>query len=487
MSPTPAPSPTSASPRQIIRTPAVKDPSGVEVDKSPRERACDQVGKQEVAAAPGIEGTTITHEKDEKQRIDSHDLNPSHEDPKEKEDASESSLITSIRDHFISDSDSSSRTEKLRVIFPEISSDDRFIEGWETSLSIPWSEITRISKSNTALVIPNAIIITTPSTAYTFASFLSRDSAHTLFVSLWQRANEEIRTNNVRNGEGEGDFGFTGEDGEKRVYGFHEGSKISKMLKKDNTGSLDETGDSLREKDEASCPGRHSPTSYPGPTYTNPILSAIFPTSPALLHSLMFTNHSFLTSFLADDQGAKELKLGEWKDGKRLNEYIEKLNSSNPLAPKETRVEQSDCVEKEDGESWCEVRTEIRTPDVPSGNNFTITNRSIITWSESGGAHLSVTSECKWTKVNLLLKSLIESGSLEGVKRYHAALEIAMRKHIEENREEYSIEGIVEGEKLAKEEEGGPEAVAVEEGEAGLFEKGLGAGTAAMSGLLSMG
>lgn len=59
---------------------------------------------------------------------------------------------------------------------------------WETLVSIRWKDVTSISKEKTALVIPNAILITTAANKFFFASFGSRDKTHAVLLKIWQNA-----------------------------------------------------------------------------------------------------------------------------------------------------------------------------------------------------------------------------------------------------------------------------------------------------------
>lgn len=58
--------------------------------------------------------------------------------------------------------------------------------GLEKKIRIPWSHITSINKVNTALVIPNAISVTTQRKEYIFRSFWDRDEAHVYLVNMSQ-------------------------------------------------------------------------------------------------------------------------------------------------------------------------------------------------------------------------------------------------------------------------------------------------------------
>lgn len=57
---------------------------------------------------------------------------------------------------------------------------------WETKLAIKFKDITRIMKQKTALVVPNAITVTTPEKEYFFTSFLHRNNAYTVLQSVWK-------------------------------------------------------------------------------------------------------------------------------------------------------------------------------------------------------------------------------------------------------------------------------------------------------------
>lgn len=53
---------------------------------------------------------------------------------------------------------------------------------------IPFLEITALEKKMTALIIPNAIQVTTRNKLYTFASFMGRDTAYDVMHNIWRLA-----------------------------------------------------------------------------------------------------------------------------------------------------------------------------------------------------------------------------------------------------------------------------------------------------------
>jgi len=62
------------------------------------------------------------------------------------------------------------------------------IFGWETLVTIQWSEITAVTKEKTVKLIPNAIRISTNTEKYFFTTFVTRDNAYTGLFRIWQNA-----------------------------------------------------------------------------------------------------------------------------------------------------------------------------------------------------------------------------------------------------------------------------------------------------------
>lgn len=60
------------------------------------------------------------------------------------------------------------------------------ILGWETCLMIKWKDVTSITKEKTALVIPNAISISTITENHFFSSFTTRDKTFLILFRVWQ-------------------------------------------------------------------------------------------------------------------------------------------------------------------------------------------------------------------------------------------------------------------------------------------------------------
>lgn len=60
--------------------------------------------------------------------------------------------------------------------------------GYVTKLLIPIKSVTKISKEKTVKIIPNAIAVGTIDERHVFSSFLSREAAYQLMISVWQEA-----------------------------------------------------------------------------------------------------------------------------------------------------------------------------------------------------------------------------------------------------------------------------------------------------------
>ena len=61
----------------------------------------------------------------------------------------------------------------------------------ENKLTIPFAQVTAVTKERTALVIPNAITISTNTAKYGFSSFVSRDIVHAILMLIWQNSSLE--------------------------------------------------------------------------------------------------------------------------------------------------------------------------------------------------------------------------------------------------------------------------------------------------------
>lgn len=62
------------------------------------------------------------------------------------------------------------------------------IFGWETFLTLKWRDVTALTKEKTAIVIPNAILVSTATEKYFITSFAARDKTYLQLFRIWQNA-----------------------------------------------------------------------------------------------------------------------------------------------------------------------------------------------------------------------------------------------------------------------------------------------------------
>jgi hypothetical protein len=121
----------------------------------------------------------------------------------------------------------------------------------------------------TAYVIPNAILVTTYSSEYTFASFLTRDTVYDVMQSLWHPVKPPADQIADQNNHGDGDAA--------------------------NEDATDEgDGTPGHQPTECACgkEGQHYPT---------PVIDTVIPGTPEKIYELMFKSQ-FMSDFLSVDQ-----------------------------------------------------------------------------------------------------------------------------------------------------------------------------------------
>lgn len=80
--------------------------------------------------------------------------------------------------------------------------------------------------------------------------------------------------------------------------------------------------------------------------------------------------------------------------------YIKPLTGS--FGPKQTKCLISDETAHVDFDDYVCVITTTRTPDVPSGNAFSVKTRTALTWAKGNTCRVVVTTGVEWTKGSFL-------------------------------------------------------------------------------------
>eukprot|EP00123_Amoebidium_parasiticum_P010512 comp20154_c0_seq2/m.24929 comp20154_c0_seq2/g.24929 ORF comp20154_c0_seq2/g.24929 comp20154_c0_seq2/m.24929 type:complete len:444 (-) comp20154_c0_seq2:140-1471(-) len=339
------------------------------------------------------------------------------------------------------------------------------IVGWETVLTIKFSDITSIEKVRTAIVFPNAIQVATAHQKFTFSSFISRDQAFARLTDLWnaKRAPSSSTTPVALGGEFE--------DLPTTISGSTTGSlipaatdkvtvtKLSPSVSKhtsvmsaspavlqpsepkglSDTNVLDpaaspqvkgRTSVVKADIDSAAAKDTTSAGEVTGPPVDcgcgnehlereifNEVYSCDVPTMFALLYGV---GSDFGKDFLVKQCGYKNLTDPEWGevDGKaeRLVTYTKPLKK-NAVGPSAADVHEKQTVVRDDGAKCKVVTIECRTPFLPYGDCFYSQCRVCITHEAPGKCRLRCTASVTWVKsVMGWMKSYITKNTYEGIE-----------------------------------------------------------------------
>ncbi|CAK9779701.1 unnamed protein product [Cutaneotrichosporon oleaginosum] len=334
---------------------------------------------------------------------------------------------------------SNRRNAEFHGLFPTVDEGDYLIEGrftllyvsenhicfhsnlfgWITDVVIPFAEVQTIEKKMTALVIPNAIGVTTSKEKYTFASLISRDSTFDVLMNIWRIAHPGAEMPNAV------------PNGTSRPASVTEGTSPAPAATHSSTECL------------CSKTGQH---------YTELALDTTFPSSPDKVYNLMF-NSGWYRCFLSDNQKLKDIESSDWRpdEGGKLNRstsYIKPLNGS--IGPKQTKCHIVDMQDHCDYDEYISMITTTRTPDVPSGGVFSVKTRTCLTWAGPGSTRVVVTTEVEWTGKSWV-KGIIEKSAIDGQKQYHDDLANGMRAYMKEHPTEFTVAGAEDAEEVQEE------------------------------------
>ncbi|KAI9871895.1 MAG: hypothetical protein M1830_002321, partial [Pleopsidium flavum] len=363
------------------------------------------------------------------------------------------------------------------------------ILGWVTTLVISFDEVVSVEKENTAMVFPNAIAMQTLHARHTFRSLLSRESTYDLLIGIWKISHPSLKSslNGVRLDEGgtgdktekvdgsgsddgseigsddadevydedeeEGLGSFT-EAGEGSIAGSDLGDPFAKPVSRKTSAiavvggvtpnSAQGSGDP-KPAEKAGAAGAAASTDFPGPAmhaptecsdqgthYDKVIKDETVPAPLGKVYSMIFGPASgvFMTKFLLDDQKVLELQMEDDKKGlsedvkTRTYSYIKPLNAS--IGPKQTKCIITETLDSIDLEKAVSITVATQTPDVPSGNVFSVKTKYCLMWAAGNSTRLLMTCTIEWTGKSWL-KGPIEKGANDGQVTYASDLTKALR------------------------------------------------------------
>ncbi|KAL8686738.1 MAG: hypothetical protein Q9224_005353 [Gallowayella concinna] len=354
------------------------------------------------------------------------------------------------------------------------------ILGWVTMLVISFDEIVSIEKENTAMVFPNAIAVQTLQARHTFRSLLSREATYELIIGIWKLSHPNLKSslNGARvDAGGTGDktekFEPTGSEEGSDVSEDEEEVYDEDEEEEDDSGSIINTaantaanaGDDQNEPgpvsrktsnlgtaigaaagsvptqsdgkagDKAAAlssaiqdfpgPAAHGPTECSdGDThYAKLLKDEVIPAPLGKIYSMMFgpVSGGFISKWMIDELRVTELQMEDDKKGlteekpTRFYSYIKPLNGA--IGPKSTKCLSTENLDAYDLEKAVSVTISTQTPDVPSGNVFSVKTRYCLMWAPGNSTRVVVNCAVEWTGKSWL-KGPIEKGANDGQQTY---------------------------------------------------------------------
>ena len=123
------------------------------------------------------------------------------------------------------------------------------------------------------------------------------------------------------------------------------------------------------------------------------------------------TSGIFLTKYLVDEQKVLELQYEDDKKGlgdqnkSRTYSYIKPLYAS--IGPKQTKCISTETLDAFDLERSVSVTCTTQTPDVPSGNVFSVKTRYCLSWAPGNATRLQMNCTIEWTGKSWLKGKII--------------------------------------------------------------------------------
>jgi VAD1 Analog of StAR-related lipid transfer domain/GRAM domain len=331
------------------------------------------------------------------------------------------------------------------------------ILGWVTTLVISFEEVMAVERETTAMVFPNAIAVQTLHARHTFRSLLSREATFDLLVGIWKASHpaafnksingKQAEEETVQKSDKMADIESDSEEGSEEddeVYdedeedegagSFIEAGSLAGSDMTDGARSLTKKVSAINGAAATSAmpnfaatadgpateravaaasaatvdfpgPSTHAPTECTDSTthYDKVIKDESIPAPLGKIYSMLFgpTSGIFLTKYLVDEQKVMELQYEDDKKGlgeqnkTRNYSYIKPLYGS--IGPKQTKCITSENLDAFDLERSVSVTCTTQTPDVPSGNVFSVKTRYCLSWAPGNATRFQMNCTIEWT------------------------------------------------------------------------------------------
>ncbi|EHN02635.1 YFL042C-like protein [Saccharomyces cerevisiae x Saccharomyces kudriavzevii VIN7] len=342
------------------------------------------------------------------------------------------------------------------------------ILGWIAKVLIAFEDITYMEKTSAAGLFPSAISIETQMGKTLFNGFISRDSAFGLMKEVWSRTLlQKDMVSEVANSDKSGngkkiDDAINSIDEENNEKGTNDNETNDDDNNNDYTNETTpkSTSSSLnREKEKAYNLRDRSSYQYDGPLYhhstsfpAEPMASnefvlkeLPFNCAPGILFEIMFNSeqNEFLLDFLRGQEGSQITKIPDFTsiDGSLIplkREYSYEKALHFPAGPKSTTCYVAEVINRKDPDTYYEVISSIRTPNVPSGGSFSTKTRYLIRWNDEITCLLRVSFWVEWTGSSWI-KGMVENGCKNGQLEAAQLMERILAKFVKDNVEECQI------------------------------------------------
>ncbi|KAL0275439.1 UNVERIFIED_CONTAM: hypothetical protein PYX00_003284 [Menopon gallinae] len=364
------------------------------------------------------------------------------------------------------------------------------IFGWETHVTVKWKDVCSVTKVKTALIIPNAILVSTASEKLFFATFATRDKSYSLLHRLWQYALMDHQLSShelwslIHEAYGE-ELALTSDD-EDSYFKPH-----SVPFDQVSTGSVSNTRTAANGcvSSEEGCPGssleRNVMEVTPNTTETtnngetmsngnNQMSSAGFPTDMSDnsgdsnsetndettvtctsqhdgrlivdivlpikvddLFQLLFTNSKFLVEFHTLRR-TTDFKASPWAEDPQTKERIRTVSMiaalTQPIGPKSSNVHETQVLQpcSKHGKLYSIVG-EVINSGIPYSDSFYVIKHYCLQRVDGNKTQMKVFAQLKYKKnVWKILKGTIEKSTWAGLDDFYEALIKALQAECEE-------------------------------------------------------
>ncbi|GAV53945.1 hypothetical protein ZYGR_0AK04470 [Zygosaccharomyces rouxii] len=291
------------------------------------------------------------------------------------------------------------------------------ILGWVSSVLIPFEEVVQIEKKTTAGIFPNGIVVDTLHTKYAFASFISRDATFDLMTDVWNQiilGKRHLIANNAYN------------DGETLSSGMNGGkiSDFSDFEDEDDDSMVDSdrripSDEEIEDEDMANKsfgPSSHPPTTadYKPSTNEKMINESIINAPLGRVVNVMYGDDvSNLEEILKAQKNYELSNIPKILDTKK-REYSYTKPIPGSFGPSKTKCLMTETLDHYDLENYVKGVQISKTPDVPSGNSFTVKTTFLFTWAPNNATKINVYVSVDWSSKSWI-KGAVEKGTFDGV------------------------------------------------------------------------